>query len=328
MNKATVSVIVVTYNSSKFIEETLNSVLNQTWKQIELIITDDHSTDRTVELCRDWISKNEAGFIRTEIVTTDKNTGVTRNANRGLKAAKGDWIKTLGGDDTLLPDCIEKNMRHVNEDEDEEIKVLFSSVNVYRGTFDPSNFVKTIPGEPFHPAGIFASGRSADSQHRMLLGSDRIHFTPSAFIHRKTLLQEGGYDEQFRMIEDYPLWLRFTSQGLRLYFFDEETVNYRIHDAALVNNGQSELIQSGYFEQEEIRRKYTYPYLPSDIRMLQRFNWIVLQVFRIQWVNRRNHFSRFLYSLLSSYLNPFKYLVKIRKRLYMQVRNSEYYHQY
>jgi len=66
-----VSIIVVTYNSSKFITETLNSVSNQTWEDIELIITDDCSEDDTIEICRKWLKKNKDRFSSVQIKTPE-----------------------------------------------------------------------------------------------------------------------------------------------------------------------------------------------------------------------------------------------------------------
>ena len=82
-----VSVITATYNSSDFITETLDSIFNQTWEAVELIITDDNSLDDTVEVCRQWLNAKSSRFIRTELITSEVNTGVSGNANRGLMAA-------------------------------------------------------------------------------------------------------------------------------------------------------------------------------------------------------------------------------------------------
>lgn len=105
-----VSVIISTYNSAAFIIETLESILHQSWKEIELIITDDASTDDTVTICRHWLEVNSGRFTGVQVITSEVNTGVSANANRGLRAAKGEWVKFIGSDDTLLPGCIEDNM--------------------------------------------------------------------------------------------------------------------------------------------------------------------------------------------------------------------------
>ena len=74
-----VSITVITYNSAKYVIETLESAKAQTYQNIELIISDDHSTDNTVKDCRQWIEKNKEWFIRTVLITIPENTGVPAN---------------------------------------------------------------------------------------------------------------------------------------------------------------------------------------------------------------------------------------------------------
>ena len=81
-NQPLVSVPVITYNSSKFVLETLESIKAQTYQNIELIISDDCSTDNTVELCQKWVEENKERFVRTQIITSDLNTGVSANGYR------------------------------------------------------------------------------------------------------------------------------------------------------------------------------------------------------------------------------------------------------
>ena len=69
-----VSIIVITYNSAKYVLETLESARAQTYQNIELIISDDGSQDNTVEMCKDWLSENNKCFVSTELLTVEKNT--------------------------------------------------------------------------------------------------------------------------------------------------------------------------------------------------------------------------------------------------------------
>jgi glycosyltransferase involved in cell wall biosynthesis len=318
-----VTVIISTYNSSAFVVETLESVLKQTWKEIELIITDDCSLDNTVEICRKWISDNSQRFIHTELLNSEVNTGISRNANRGLKAATGEWIKFLGSDDTLEPDCLNDNMQFL--DRHSEIRVLFSKINIYLNTFEKKNIIETTPVGDISRGSIIWPERTAESQYRMLLLSDRIHFTPSVFIHRETILSVGGFDERFKFLEDYPLWLKITKKGYRLYFMDKVTVNYRRHSKAINNTGIPYLVNPNYFKSEDFRRIYTYPFLPADIRLFQRYNWYVLQLFRSDWLNRKNKLSKFLHDILIIYLNPLKYIIWLKTHLNKSLRNDEFY---
>jgi len=319
-----VTIIISTYNSSDFIIETLNSVFNQTYINIELIITDDSSEDKTIEICRGWLTKHSERFTETLLISHELNTGVPGNANRGLKAANGEWIKFLGADDTLKPDCIESNMRWIEDNP--EVKVLFSSIEVYSDNFDKNNLLYKTPGnDVYFETSILNPKRDAWSQYKMLLLCDRIHFSPSLFIHRKTLLNAGGFDERFRYLEDYPLWLNLTRNGHKLHFMNKVTVNYRRHSTAINNTGKDFLVNPNYFKQEGFRRIYTYPYLPLDIRLQQRFDWIVTQIFRFNRINKKKRTTRFLLNLLTIYLNPFKYYIYLKKVVRRELKSNEFY---
>jgi len=318
-----VSVVITTYNSSNFVVEALDSVAIQAWKELELIITDDCSVDDTQAVCRLWLKKNGHRFVRTDLLTVERNAGISANANRGLQVAKGEWIKFLAVDDSLKVNCIEDNMSYIARHP--EIRVLFSKVEVYRDTFSGENLIKTIPDEAFHPESIMAPDRDAKSQYKMLLLCDRIHFTPSVFLHRETLLSIGGFDERFKRMEDYPLWLKLTRGGHRLHFMDKVTVNYRQHSGAVNNTTIDYLIKPNYFETEAFRKEYIYPNLPWDIRWNERFRWYGLQVFRCNWLNRNRKLNRLLMALFTSWMNPFKYYIYFKKRIVKNLKNKEFY---
>ncbi|HLO60094.1 MAG TPA: glycosyltransferase [Bacteroidales bacterium] len=307
-----VSVIIATYNSAPFVIETLESVKNQSWKELELIITDDFSTDNTIDLCEYWLKENHKRFESSTVLRIERNTGIAANANRGLKVAHGDWIKFLGADDTLKPNCIAQNMDFIAQNP--QIKILFSKLEVYKDNFEPGNLLETTPGMPYEKNSILFPGRSADSQYRMLLISDRIHFSPSVFLHRETIFSVGCFDERFRIVEDYPLWLNLTKKGNKLYFMDKVTVNYRKHIKAANNTGLKFIINPNYFKLESFRKVYTYPFLPSSVKYHQKLNWYLSQIFKYPAINRDTKLNRLLYSLLTIYLNPFRYYFWFKKR--------------
>lgn len=318
-----VSIIIATYNSSYFVIETLESVSKQSWKELELIITDDCSEDNTVEVCNNWLKENKYRFQSTIILSSNKNTGVSANANRGLYAAKGDWIKLLGADDALKQDCVKDNMSWICSNP--EVEVLFSRIEVYRETFAPDNLIEITPDNLDNSKGIMAYSRDAESQYKMLLLSDRIHFSPSVFLRRETLLSVGGFDEDYKLLEDYPLWLNLTKNGHKLYFMNKVTVKYRRHLKAINNTGINYLVNPNYFKSENFRKLHTYPYLPADIRLNQRYSWYASQIFRWNLLNSNTKPNRFLRTLLTIYFNPFIYYIYLKKCLNKSLKNDEFY---
>lgn len=218
-----VSIIVVTYNSSKYVLETLKSAKSQTYRNIELIVSDDCSVDHTVELCRHWLEENKERFIRTEIIAVEKNTGIAPNCNRGLRSARGEWIKLIAGDDILLPNCLSDNVNHaINYP---SISFLFSNIQVFS-----QKDQKIVPNVDIPPKSFFQF--PSKKQKRKLISYNHI-MAPTSFLNREKLLSLEGFDERFRNIEDYPLWIKATSKGFRLYFMDIPTVIYRLHEASI-----------------------------------------------------------------------------------------------
>jgi len=102
-----VSIIIATYNSSKYIIETLDSVYKQTYHDLELIVSDDNSNDSTYEICNKWLETHKDRFISTKLVKNTGSRGIANNYNNALEHAKGEWIKYLDSDDILLPNCIQ-----------------------------------------------------------------------------------------------------------------------------------------------------------------------------------------------------------------------------
>jgi len=315
------SVAVITYNSSEFILETLNSVKNQSYKNIELIISDDCSTDTTVKLCKEWLSKHENHFVKTDLITAKKNTGVSKNCNRGIAYASSKWIKFVAGDDILLSNCIEDNMKYVSEHP--EIKVLFSQIYKFSGLYDTSNNYKKYPATI--PMNLMNPSFTAEIQYKKLLLSDRITYTPSYFFNKEIILSVGGYDEKLKLLEDYPMWLKFTKANVRLHFMEKVTVAYRGHDNALNNVVNYGLFKSQYLKSEQLRKEYVYPNLPWDIVGKMRFKYLISKIFDYLGFNKKTKLFEALFTVLTIYINPFQFILSFKKRILKRGKTNIFY---
>lgn len=223
MENTLVSVVVGTYNSAKFILDTLESVKAQTYQHLELIVSDDNSRDDTLSLCRQWLSANERRFVRTEIITTPENTGIVANANRAVKAVRGKWIKLLGGDDLLLPRCIESNMNLRARYPDNH---LFVSKII---SFD-SETGRDLQVIPKHDI----ENNNGGGQLKGLLKGNYIK-APGVFISKFLVDKLGGFDPRYPMFEDDPFWIKANLGGDYFVENPEVLVRYRIHSQALSN---------------------------------------------------------------------------------------------
>lgn len=234
-----VSILVITYNSAAYVLETLESAKRQTYSNIELIISDDSSTDATIDLISKWLKNNYHAFKRTELVTTKINTGISANCNRGVKACNGDWIKLVAGDDILTNNCIEKNIQFALG-LSSEAGIILSKL-VYFNDSSNIDWNNTFPGEidakhPFYKDNI----NSAQQFYWLMRGK----FLPGSavFYHHETLKKFGAFDEKYPMIEDYPAFVKYTDAGKKIHFLHDVTVLYRKHAASISSNLTTKVI--------------------------------------------------------------------------------------
>jgi alpha-1,3-rhamnosyltransferase len=218
-----ITIVVVTYNSAEFVLQTLESAREQTWQNLELIITDDCSKDNTVEICKTWLEMNKNRFVNTDLITSEINTGIAPNANRGLKVSKGEWIKFIAGDDMLLPNCIEELMNYILNTADLTIKFLVHGIVPFRNG--------TVFEVVYPPDELMQS--DAKKQLIYLLKRGNSIAGCAFFLERSTLLKLGGFDEKYNLFEDYPLLLKYTQSNHKLWLIKKPLFKYRIHSSNL-----------------------------------------------------------------------------------------------
>lgn len=308
-----VTVIVPTYNAALYVVETLESIYNQTYLNLALVVTDDCSQDDTLEIVRKWLAQArvKSRFTSIQLLTVSENTGVSANCNRSIAAATSDYFKFIAGDDILYPNCIEDNMRFAQDHP--QARIVFSQIKLYQDEFKESHYVKTTP-EDF-PYNIMDESLTAEDQYQLLLVSDRIHYTPSFFCNKKAILKVGGYDEKNKLVEDYPMWLKLTQAGERLYYFHKVTVGYRIHSRATNNVSANVLFKPSVFNAFEIRKQFAHRSLPWEIVAVEYQIYWVSKIFQMFHWNEKTSVKRFLYQLGCYYLNPFQYIYALKKRL-------------
>ncbi|ERM83985.1 hypothetical protein P872_01610 [Rhodonellum psychrophilum GCM71 = DSM 17998] len=305
---------VLSYNAESFIVETFESIYNLNYDEIELIFSDDYSTDKTVEIATEWLSQDRVKdrFVNVQILRVEKNHGVSANMNRSIKASTFDWIKIIAADDILLPDCLKDNFDFIHENPD--AKVIFSQVKLYQDVFKEPNFTTLMPD--IFPNNLMKPEFSARDQWEILLESDRINNTPSFFFHREVMEKVGYYDEDNRLVEDTPMWLKMTQLGIKLYYFHKPTIGYRIHSMAINNVGDSVLIQPSLLKGYEVRKKVAHPHLPIIKVWKERSVIFISRLFVRLGLNENTKRNQFFYRISTVYLNPFHYIESISRRLH------------
>lgn len=248
-NKPLISVAIVTYNSAEFILETLESVKAQTYPRIELIISDDCSKDNSVALCRDWIEKNGERFEHTQLITVEKNTGVSANFNRAEAACKGEWVKLLDGDDLLLPSCLEDYVEYVAKHP--EIVYLFSRGEAFGSTEERNKYFT----EEVFDYTIYAL--DVKQQYERLISKNCVLSSTCMYNREKNAELGLKNDERIPLLEDWPRWVNVTKAGVKLYLLDKVEVKYRLHDKSLSSSAR--LSENYYRSSRQFCFLYQYP---------------------------------------------------------------------
>ncbi len=230
-----VSVIVLAYRSAETIVQTLDSIKNQTYKNIELIVTDDCSPDHTVEVVQKWLGDNKGVLTDMRLVTAQQNTGIAGNINRALVHAKGDYVKIIG-DDCMTKDAVSEYVRfceknpgvipiakvHLFYDGKAEEKVDFKSIEAY-----------------CNRCYEFAAQTDYKKQYHMLLKQNCILAPSGSFYPMEIIKKVGGYDESYSCFEDYPMNLKVMHEGYRCGLINRELIYYRITGGSITASQQA-----------------------------------------------------------------------------------------
>lgn len=225
-NYPLVSVVVITYNSESFISETLNSVKLQTYNNIELIISDDHSTDGTVSYIKSWMKEKSDCFVRVELVETPTNTGVAPNINRGIKKATGEWIKVLSGDDKLLPNSIQDYIEFTSKHP--RCNICFGKLHFYGEDEIQVNKAKAQYEECY-----YTYIKSEFPRQWRKIQESLFVPGPGLFYKKDLWSKVGGFDERFPFADEYPFTYNVLESGERIYFLDKEVYGYHIRKGSL-----------------------------------------------------------------------------------------------
>lgn len=223
-----VSVVIVTYNSSTTVVETLESIKEQTYQNIELIVTDDCSSDNTIEVVKKWLETNACRFVRTQIVTTKVNTGIAGNNNRGIKSTTGKWVKPIAGDDCLLPLAISANMAYIASHPN--VRFVISKCQAM-GDIEAAKKCAWFNSDKYFL-------KLSHFERKILLCYFSFVPASATFINKESFLRLGGYDERIQLVDDWPFWLKVFHSNEKVGYLSEETIKYRFSDSSLSQPGK------------------------------------------------------------------------------------------
>jgi glycosyltransferase involved in cell wall biosynthesis len=228
-----VSTIVLSYNQSRFVSETLESVKAQTYKATQLIIVDDCSSDDSVAIIEHWLQ--ETG-LRCTFIRHQENQGICKSINDALAVATGKYISMIASDDVWLPDKIARQVK-IMESQPDQVGVLYSDAFQMdaQGRSLPDFYILSArPNLPEIP-----QGQARDVLDALLEGN----FIPgmTTLIRRNCYNEVGLYDEDLPW-EDWDMWLRIARQYSFLYS-PIPSAKYRLHEKSFSHSDPGRLLK-------------------------------------------------------------------------------------
>lgn len=208
-----VSVCIPAYNNAAYIKETIDSILNQTYPNIELVICDDKSKDNTVEVIEN------IGDDRIKLYKNEKNLGMSGNWNNCLSKCTGEFIKLICADDMLAKDCLEKEVRALMENPDAVLAE--SDTQLFDLNGKPKGFYKR-----YKTSGL-TNGRKIARDGFFV----KNYFgAPLANTFRRSILEKvGGFDTWYTYILDYDFWVQLACMG-DVYIIHEPLNYFRVRN--------------------------------------------------------------------------------------------------
>jgi alpha-1,3-rhamnosyltransferase len=220
-----ISVIMPAFNHELYIAEALQSIGNQTYKNIELIVINDGSTDRTAEIIGDYIKKNIEKNIR---YLNKGNEGVCKALNKGLEMSTGDYIAFLASDDLWLPDRLAVQLEFMENNKN--IGMVFA--DAWFLNFTSKTNSKWSDYKP-QIRNNFKNGIQNTDMYALLLTQPLVPAL-TVLIRRHVLLEVGFFDEDL-VYEDHDLWLRI-ARNYPLGYLHQPLAYYRLHETNVSND--------------------------------------------------------------------------------------------
>jgi glycosyltransferase involved in cell wall biosynthesis len=224
MNEIKLSVIMPVYNSAIYIKQTINSILNQTFTDFELIILDDFSTDESIEIIKQYDDK------RIILIENKIKQGHIKLLNIGIDLSRGLFIARMDSDDICLPTRFEDQINIFIKDP--LVSIVFSKSYIID---NQNNFIC----ESWRP-------RKLKMILRFLPHKNFIPH-PSIMIKKDVLIKNGKYDTKSKLNEDLNLWYRLFKNGEKFYYIKKILLLYRINPKSVQNIIGNESYDKNYY---------------------------------------------------------------------------------
>jgi len=200
----TISVIMPVYNTEKYLQQSIESILNQTYKDFEFIIINDGSSDNSLSILEEYAETDS----RIKIISRE-NKGLVYSLNEGISVANGKYIARMDADDISLPNRFMEQIKYM---ENTNIDICGTYVEAIG---DDENLIKMKENEYNISLDLYS----------LMNGHALCH--PSVLLKKNAIKCIGGYDINYKYCEDLELWLRFIKKGYKIKVIPIKLLKYR-----------------------------------------------------------------------------------------------------
>jgi glycosyltransferase involved in cell wall biosynthesis len=250
-----VSIVLPTYNGAKFIQQSIKSCLNQTYKNIELIIVDDGSMDETPEIIKSYDDE------RIKYIRHNKNKGLALALNAGFSMATGEYLTWTSDDNYYAEDAVESMVVSLCKNK----KIDF----VYANYYILNEYGKVLQSVSVEPSKNLKEGNCIG---------------PCFLYRRKVYEVIGAYNPDAFLAEDYEYWIRIFKR-FRMQALDKFIYWHRLHPQSLTGQYASgakrcaDQIRDHYFKIQAMRRRLSF-FLSLGIRVVRRLPIVFIEIIK------------------------------------------------
>ena len=286
-----ISVIIPTYKRTfTKIEKAIKSVINQTYKNIEIIVIDDNSDKQYSQ----EVIKIKDRYPQVKIISNNGNKGACAARNNGILNAKGEYIAFLDDDDIWKPDKLEKQYKKIKSDKN--IALVYSGISWY---YEKEKIYKCKPAV------------RVQNPPKELLIHNFIGSTSCGFVRRSAAIEVGMFDEKLKSGQDLDFWIRL-SLNYPIDCVEECLVEYTLYEKDSISSNRMNRLLSNIY----LKEKYS-DLIYQDEELLTIYN---LKITKAYLVNKKiiSAILFFAKSILNKEIS-LKYLLKYRKRIVKRV---------
>lgn len=209
-----ISIVLPVYNGERFLRESINSILSQTYSNWELLILDDCSTDKTPDICKEYAQQDS----RIKYIRNESNLRLPRNLNKGFSLAKGTYLTWTSDDNRYRPNALAVMYSALNKNEN--VHFAFSSMRIMDA--EDNDIEKYIV---------------CQKNIKRIVG---FNIVGACFLYKREVYEAvGDYDHEMILVEDYDYWQRIFMK-FKAIAIPEILYDYRRHDGALTSTMRQE----------------------------------------------------------------------------------------